>query len=168
MTNETATPYSARPGTLPFRALAHLETLPPGAELTSAKLADAVGAAPSGVLAALSAALTAGAVFKRKKDAHPRSPLFWSLVDHARSSAPALNGATSGAVVVAQPGPRSVPSVPLAGVAGELRCALWSDGTLQIQRGGQDIARFSAAEAEGLLQYLVRHRTGVAHASANA
>lgn len=168
MTHET-TPYSAQPGTLPFRALAHLETLPPGAEITSAQLAEVLGVAPSSILSALTRAFEAGAVFKRKKDPHPKSPLFWSLP--ASPAAPRGGAVAGGTGETPAAAPRSQMSAasPKARAAaipatrqqgGELRIALWSDGVLQLQRGGVDVAAFNAAEAAAICRYLARLPAG--------
>jgi hypothetical protein len=76
--------YAARPGTVPFRAIAHLETLDHGAELPTGKLAEAIGVSPNNLMPSLVAAVEGGVLFKRQKDhSHPRSPFFWSLVDHS-------------------------------------------------------------------------------------
>jgi hypothetical protein len=83
--------YEPRPGSVPDRVIAHLRTLPHVAERLSSQLAAAINAPPAHVTACLDGAATAGAIFRRKKDAHIRAPVYWSLVDHsnANGSAPA-------------------------------------------------------------------------------
>lgn len=76
-------PYTPRPGTVPFRAIAHLETLDHGAEQTTAQIAEAIGVPSNNLMPSLMAALDGGVLFRRQKDhSHPKSPFFWSLVDH--------------------------------------------------------------------------------------
>jgi hypothetical protein len=79
-----STPYEPRPGSVAYRAIAHLESLPPGTEVMTSKLTEAIGAEPSQVQACLEVALKHGAVFRRQKDEHPRSPWWWSLTEQRR------------------------------------------------------------------------------------
>ena len=74
--------YTPRPGTVAYRALAHLETLPRGAELMTSALGEAIGISGNNLRPNLDAALGAGLVFRRQRDNHVRSPWFWSLTDH--------------------------------------------------------------------------------------
>lgn len=80
------TAYSPAPGTVAYRALAHLETLDRGAELSSAQLAEAINAPAAVIQPSMVAPLRAGMVFSRQKGGHQRSPMFWSLVDHQAAS----------------------------------------------------------------------------------
>lgn len=83
--------YAAKPGSVADRALAFLQSQPPaGAEVSTSALADAIGATGEATATCLRPALDAGLVFARKKGGHIRSPLFWSLVDHAAKK----NGST--------------------------------------------------------------------------
>lgn len=75
--------YTPQPGTVAFRALAHLETLPAGAEIMTSALAEAIGAPALSVGPCLEPALRGRAVFRRQKDTHARSPWWWSLTDHS-------------------------------------------------------------------------------------
>lgn len=75
--------YEPRPGTVAFRVLAHLETLPAGAEVMTSALAEAINAEASQIQPCLELALKAGQVFRRQKDDHIRSPWWWSLTDHS-------------------------------------------------------------------------------------
>jgi len=74
--------YAPAPGTTAYRALAHLESLLPGAELMTSALAEAIGVSPLNVGPCLEAALKHGLVFRRQRDNHVRSPFWWSLQDH--------------------------------------------------------------------------------------
>lgn len=86
----TTVPYNPRPGSAAYRALAHLETLPHGEEISTAKLAEAIDVPVSNFMPCMLPAVEARVVFRRQKDhSHPRSPFFWSLVDHTTNSAPA-------------------------------------------------------------------------------
>ena len=75
--------YEPRPGTVAFRVLAHLETLPAGAEVMTSALAEAINAEASQIQPCLELALKAGQVHRRQKDDHVRSPWWWSLTDHS-------------------------------------------------------------------------------------
>lgn len=78
--------YQPRPDTLAFRALAHMELLHPGSEISNSMLANQLNVSGPELIAALKSAREAGHVFSRQKGGHIRSPLFWSLVDHAARS----------------------------------------------------------------------------------
>jgi hypothetical protein len=84
----SGTAYEPRPGTVPYRVLSYLETQPHGAEVLTSTIAEATGIAPSSIPPCMEAAITAGAVFRRKRDGHIRAPAYWSLVDHAASRTP--------------------------------------------------------------------------------
>lgn len=83
--------YEPRPGSTAHRVIAHLETLPHGAEVLTSTIAMALGMQANSIPTCMEGALAAGAVFRRKRDPHLRAPLYWSLVNHARAngSAPA-------------------------------------------------------------------------------
>lgn len=75
----TVSNYTPQPGTVAYRALAHLETLDRDAELSSAQLAEAINAPAAAIQPSMLAPLRAGKVFARQKGGHQRSPMFWSL-----------------------------------------------------------------------------------------
>jgi len=79
----TADDYTPKPGGVADRAIAHLRTLAPGAELSSPALAEAIGAACNAMAPSLVSAVERGALYRRQKGGHPRSPAFWSLRDHS-------------------------------------------------------------------------------------
>lgn len=82
------TTYTPKPGSVADRAIAHLQSQPPaGAEVSTSALAEAVGATGDSLRMCLQPALDAGAVFARKRGGHVRSPMFWSLADHAARDA---------------------------------------------------------------------------------
>lgn len=73
-------PYTAKPGSVPDRAIRHLLTLPPGTEVTTDQLARAAGFVRKNATAFLSPALDGGALQRRKSDAaNWRSQDLWSL-----------------------------------------------------------------------------------------
>lgn len=78
--------YEPKPGTVAYRVLAHLQTMPRGAELLTSQIAEALRIDPNGVTPCLEAAVKAGSVFRRQRDSHPRSPFWWSLVDHSKDA----------------------------------------------------------------------------------
>jgi len=75
----TAGAYTPQPGTLPARAVEHLRSLAPGAELSTAVLAEALGQPSGGMTSWLSSAVNAGLIASRRKPGD-RS-LWWSLGD---------------------------------------------------------------------------------------
>lgn len=79
-----AAAYAPAPGTLAFRALAHLATLPAGTELMTSALAEAINAPPVNVIPCLDVALKHGLVFRRQRDNHVRSPFWWGLTDRSK------------------------------------------------------------------------------------
>ena len=83
MSSAAAPAFKPRPGSVADRAIAYLQSQPAaGTEVSSAALAEAIGAPAGSIIACLQPALDAGLVFARKKGGHARSPAFWSLVDH--------------------------------------------------------------------------------------
>lgn len=78
--------YRQQPGTIAFRAIAHLESLGPGVEIMGGKLAEAIGAQPSSLQTCMESAVAAGIVRRRRRDSHATSPLWWSLAEHGKDS----------------------------------------------------------------------------------
>jgi hypothetical protein len=78
--------YEPRPGTTAQRVIAHLQLQPPGTELLTSQLGDALGVPPLNIPPCLAPALSAGILRQRKKDGHPRAPAYWSLADHAKAN----------------------------------------------------------------------------------
>lgn len=188
--------YEPRPGTVAWRALAHLGTMPPGTEMMTSALAEAIGLAANNLSPNLEPALAAGRIFRRQRDNHVRSPFFWSLTDNGRRPQldlrkPLLNGEAhdageapaqapnpegaaaaasgpataeetthrgAGRVCAAAPPARAGDDATLDGGQPPprmgLRIALWSDGTLQVQRDGAELALLSAHEVEQLMGYI--------------
>jgi hypothetical protein len=179
----TLTHYAPQPGTVAFRAFAYLESLPEGAEISSGQLAEAINVPSSNLLPCLHAALAAGKLFRRQKDAHPRSPAFWSLTDMSAQPRPTIPRgaplppkkpaaqAVASAPAAAAPAAEAAPnpaaaSAPAAAptparppasrsaTSAPVRLALWSDGTLQIQRDAADVVLFTRDEARQIVSYL--------------
>jgi hypothetical protein len=76
--------YTPKPGTVADRVLAHMATLPHGAEVCSSQIAEALGINAMLITSSMLPALEYGLVFRRQKDkTHSRAPVYWSLVDHA-------------------------------------------------------------------------------------
>jgi hypothetical protein len=168
--SDTGTTYEPRPGTLAYRVLAHLETLPAGTERSTGALAAALGVEPNLIPSSMEQALRARRVFTRKKDAHRNSPVFWCLRDLAHEPPP----------LVPPPGPQTpmravvqaAPAEPAPGAAagqgagpgdgmprgGVLQLALWSGGCLEVRRASGEVVMFTAVETAVLLGYLHRVR----------
>jgi hypothetical protein len=81
-----ATAYGPAPGTVAYRALAHLQALPRGAEVMTSVLAEALNTDGYRLTPCLEAPLKHGLLFRRQRDTHPRSPFWWSLTDHGGSA----------------------------------------------------------------------------------
>lgn len=76
--------YEPAPGSVAFRALAHMELLFKGSEISSAALAAAIGCeSSSDLISNLGPAVRYRMIYRRQKGGHVRSPIFWSLVDRS-------------------------------------------------------------------------------------
>lgn len=73
----TRAPYQPQPGTIPARAIAHLRTLAPGAELPTAQLCEEIGTVDNGFHSCMRPALLADLVRVGKKTGSRFA--FWSL-----------------------------------------------------------------------------------------
>lgn len=73
--------YTPLPGSVPARAVAHFKTLPDGAELCSAELAEAIGQEPALLAPCLQHARKMGVlvVARKLETGGPRGALFWRL-----------------------------------------------------------------------------------------
>jgi hypothetical protein len=80
--------YIPPPGSVPYRAIAHLQKLAPGAEVKTSVLAEAINAPPASMNTCMEPARAAGLVFARQRDVHRTSPMWWSLVDHTKQETP--------------------------------------------------------------------------------
>jgi hypothetical protein len=224
--------YEPAPGSTAYRAIAHLQSLPPGAELMTSALAEAIGSEGKNIVPPLEVALASGLIFKRQRDTHVRSPMWWSLTDHgarpkvdirqpavpvasakdstagdaqpfrgdeaahvAQQESPgpvaastpmngrpparnghdepegaaAIAGGPATAKETAQRGATSIEPHSVAKGAGDdakpavgaaapdgFRCALWSNGALQLERGAATLAVLTADETRALVAYLER------------
>lgn len=156
--------YEPRPGTVAYRVLAHLETLPAGAEVMTSALAEAINAEASQIQPCLELALKAGQVHRRQKDDHVRSPWWWSLTDYSAipklrlkpavslPEAPAPVAPIVGPMVeVKGKPPNANPTFPMAREhPEEFRAALWSNGFLQIERFEGDLVILTKDQVEQL------------------
>jgi hypothetical protein len=77
--------YTTQPGTVPHRVIEHLKAQPPGTELSTAELAEAVGQPAGSMNGFLSSPRNHGALHAEKK----HGLLFWSLGDGAPLAPPA-------------------------------------------------------------------------------
>jgi len=156
--------YTPRAASVADRALSHLATLDIGAELTTSALAEAIDTPALNLIPNLDAAVKHGAVFRRQKDDHPRSPIFWSLTDHTKAKAApvrmTLAAETAGrtlAQIAAATGPSIPVEKPEVRAAFAMRIALWSTGELVIERRRGEFAEtitLPADETRQLVAYL--------------
>ena len=217
--------YQPAVNSVAWRAIAHLESLPKGAEIMTSALGEAIGVEGRNLMACMEPALTHGKVFRRQRDTHVRSPMWWSLTDHGArpkvdirqpavpvasakdstagdaqqfkgdEAAQVAHQESPGPVAASTPtngrpparnehdepegaaaiagGPATTeettqrgaahngagddakPAVGAAAPEG-FRCALWSDGALQIERGAATLALLSPDETRALVAYLER------------
>lgn len=109
----TAATYTPQPGTIPARAVAFLQTLPPGTEMQSGPLADALGVGISGFGSWLDYAVRNGAISCVKREGR----LYWSLGRGERARSESVDEEPDDAppvqrTVKAQPGSISLTDVP--------------------------------------------------------
>lgn len=159
--------YQFQPGTIPHAAWLHLKTLPPGAEICTAELAEAIHQPGVKLGPYLVTAVQHGALASRKVG----KLAYWSV----GAGTPLVRGAVDGEDDEEEPAPqrlsREVSNKPLvaslrkptlrtaAPVPAPMRVALWSDGTLQIERGPDDVVLLTADETKALVRYLDRLAT---------
>lgn len=84
--------YLPTPNSPLDRALTYLRTLPPGAEVSNALLAEVIKCPAKQNHSSFKAGIAAGLIYGRQKVPGGRSPVFWSLTDH---STPATTPATT-------------------------------------------------------------------------
>ena len=142
-------------------AIAHLKTLPTGQWLASVPLADAVDTDCTTLSSSLAPAVRRGLVARSKIDGLLR----WSIgdgkplpveEDEELDEKSARSRPASKALKVPQFVPKAAKAKkPKASKDTALRIALWSDGTLNVHRGREQIA-FSRAETEQIVRYLDR------------
>lgn len=76
--------YEPKPGTVAYKVMQHLQSLPTDAEVSTSALSDAIGLPSSMIPGAMQPALDGGVIFKRQKDRqYPKAPYFWSLTNHS-------------------------------------------------------------------------------------
>lgn len=183
MTN--AATYTPQPGTIPARVIAYLNQLPPGTELATAVLAEAVEVIPSAVQATLGAPMKHGAVICTKRDGIN----YWRLgagipAAHLQASEPddapviqrVIPAATAPRIQLPPPAPATKPArrtakkpkaaprpapapthqlVPIEPARPPMRLAVWSDGSLAIERGPERVD-FTLDETRQIVRYLER------------
>lgn len=160
-------PYIPQPGTFPARAVAHLQALPPGTELSSAVLADELGQ-PQGanIQSLLVYARQRGALKARREG----RVLFWSLGDGTPEAkpddyepdAPLHKTPAAPAATVAPATPFQPPPVAsrVSCDPRHFRAGLFTDGKLEIEAGSALVV-LQPDEVEQLAR-LIAHRGGQA------
>jgi hypothetical protein len=155
--------YDPKPGTVAYRALAYMQTLPEGTEVLTSQIAEALGMPANHLGPCLQTALTHGVIRGRQRDPHRTAPVWWSLADPRNTEpegAAAIAGRPEkakettrrGAVVGV--GDDAKPAVGAAAPNG-LRIALWNDGELQILRDRDGLhVLLNADETRQLFGYL--------------
>lgn len=74
--------YVPKPNSVAARAIAYLESLPPGTEMMTSALAEAINVPGGNMAPNLEAPLTHGLLYRRQRDTHVRSPWWWSLTNY--------------------------------------------------------------------------------------
>lgn len=165
--------YQTQPGTLAHRVVEYLKAQPPGTELSTAAIAEAIDCDSSGFTASMATVVRDGIV-RRRFTPHNRRVLLWSLGDgtpldeyaadrvagpEAIASVPVL--ADVKALQTDQPiEPKPAKAKPVDIDAGrrvkpfdEFLAALWTDGKLQIQHSG-NVMLLTESEVDKLRQLL--------------
>lgn len=150
--------YEPRPGTVAFRALAYLETLPQGAEATTSQITEALGLAPTQLQACLEPPLANGRIFRRQRDDHPRSPWWWSLTDFSALPKAPRPAAVPFEVPAQTPEPtHAEPRIEEGAVTKDehgFSACLWTSGVLQINLSSGDEAVIAPQHVEQLRKLL--------------
>lgn len=177
-------PYTPHPGTIAARALAHLQAQPPGTELASAVLADALDIDRSSLVPCLAAAISHGVLASTKRmglvywrlgtgqpitlqERDPDSPIQRTIpaatVPKAQASPPATPRAKPSTPPrkASRPAPASTAITIAEPIRTTMRLAVWSDGTLAIERGSEHM-HFSVDESRQIVRYLERMGEGSA------
>lgn len=186
------TDYKPKPGSVADRAIDHLGSLPDGAEMMTTALAEAVRCPPLNFPPNMEAPIKHGLIFKRQRDTHVRSPMWWSLTDHSakprvvtpRATVPAQDGSADVEIKVETPEPqpqpkRIPPRSPVGGplgagqpaaagpidASGALRCrnaAWWLTGEVAIEAEDGSVIVLDAVMARRLATHLRPMLGGVA------
>lgn len=157
-----AVSYEPSPGTVAFRALAYMETLPRGAEATTSQITEALGLPPTQLQACLGPALESGRIFRRQRDDHVRSPWWWSLVDHGslpKSPRPAaVPYEVPAPVTEPEPQPKKIqPKIEEGQTTTDehgFRACLWTNGVLQIEREPGDLVLIAPPHVDAIRRLL--------------
>lgn len=171
--------YTTTPGTIPHRVVQHLATLPPGAEISTAALSELLDQPGLYLRQYLQPLREAGGLVARRqlgsKNLLWRLPIPGDLAPQPDADVAASDGPDDAPMVrrvvpaatlkaprpepVAaskRPGKASPPAaVASASAAATFRVALWSDGSLVIERGANTV-QFSKVEARQIMAYLAR------------
>jgi hypothetical protein len=151
MTNRS--PYVPQPGTFPARAIEHLRGLPPGAELSSAELADALDFDRYAVVPCLLTPKKHGVIKSRKENGIHR----WSLGDGIPEPLPEDHEPDEPLHdTPRKPRATRAPPLPMAAppqAEPGFRAGLWTNGTLEIWRGGE-LYLLTSAEVDQLRDLL--------------
>lgn len=144
----------AGPGTVARAAIQYLMTLPPGTELPSGTLAEAIGHSPDGIGAYLTPSATAGLLNRRKT---PNGFALWSLGPNASKEIPPREAPPAGAddERVISTSAAAVPSIfayAQQRAAAPFSVAISSDGRCTIERHGRVVCELTDEERKLLLR----------------
>lgn len=172
--NRRHKPYEPVPGTIPYKVIKHLESLPPGTKVNTTQLIEALGQTHVGNLnTVLVPPVKAGWI---KRDHVPyTNRVVWSLGDRTpieqqpteaeadsdtsdlAGPMPTPNLSAASVFAMAQQAASSTRANPKAPVAKPsstgLRCALYNDGTLYINSNGTE-QTLPTDHTRELLRYL--------------
>jgi hypothetical protein len=148
-------PYVPQPGTIPHRVISHLKTMPPGTELSSAVLADAISQ-PRGIIAScLNAPRKHGALSSRMKN----GLMVWRLGNGVPEPMPPDYEPDEPLVTksAGKPNPAPQPSAWRADQAAAT-FGIYSDGTFCVQRGTEAIW-LDPMETKKLAEFIAKNHT---------
>jgi hypothetical protein len=131
--------YTPQPGTLPARALEWFRAQPPGAMVATAVLAEFLGVDQMQIHGSLQYPRDQGAFVSEKREGR----VYWGL----GTGAPAASDEDEDT--------DTPPTKTTRAADGDLACALWTTGVLQIRKG-KHAMELTAGDVKVLVSYLSR------------
>lgn len=147
--------YQPQPGTIPFRVIAKLRELPPGEELSTAALADALDISTSSITPSMMPAVSHGAVHRERRE----GLLYWRISDEPPAVPPKEDDDDEAAITqpvhVAPAAAKAPTSVKLTPIPPRAVFGVFSTGEMMIRRGAVELM-LDQEETNELLTFLGR------------
>lgn len=156
--------YIPQPGTIPARVVAWLQQQPAGAQVATGVLCDTLDIDVSLLGGSMQPAIRHGLVTSSKREgrlywglatdpAEPQQPDEQRVVDATPPAEKPPAARQAAPLKIPRLAKEPLPKVARQPVDREMRCALWSDGTLVIEQNGHGI-ELDAAGTRALVRYL--------------